>query len=72
MQSAKMTIEDVQRIEPAWIEEVSGAMTDVIADLVAAATKLDQAFHPRTASNLADLVRIANRGCRACAPSGRD
>lgn len=60
MQSAKMTIEAVQRIEPAWIEEVSGAMTDVIADLVAAATKLDQAFHPRTASNLADLVRIAN------------
>ena len=60
MQSAKMTIEAVQRIEPAWIEEISGAMTDVIADLVAAATKLDQAFHPRTASNLADLVRIAN------------
>jgi Fic family protein len=60
MQSAKMTIEAVQRIEPAWIEEISGAMTDVIADLIAAATKLDQAFHPRTASNLADLVRIAN------------
>ena len=60
MQSAKMTIEAVQRIEPAWVEDVSGAMTDVIADLVAAATKLDQAFHPRTAANLADLVRIAN------------
>src|SRR6202048_3907456 len=60
MQSAKMTIEAVQRIEPAWVEDVSGAMTDVIADLVAAATKLDQAFHPRTAAGLADLVRIAN------------
>ena len=60
MQSAKMTIEAVQRIEPAWVEDVSGAMTDVIADLIAAATKLDQAFHPRTAANLADLVRIAN------------
>lgn len=35
-------------------------MTDVIADLAAAATKLGQAFHPRTAANLADLVRIAN------------
>ena len=60
MQSAKMTIEAVQRIEPAWVEDVSGAMTDVIADLVAAATKLDQAFHPRTAANFAELVRIAN------------
>ncbi len=35
-------------------------MTDAIADLVGAATKLGQALHPRTAANLADLVRIAN------------
>ena len=55
-----MAIETVQRIEPARPEEASEAMTDVIADLAAAAGKLGQAFHPRTAANLADLVRIAN------------
>jgi Fic family protein len=55
-----MAIETVQRIEPARPEEASEAMTDVIADLAAAASKLGQAFHPRTAANLADVVRIAN------------
>jgi Fic family protein len=55
-----MVIESVQRIEPTRPEEASEAMTDVIADLVAAASKLGQAFHPRSASNLADLVRITN------------
>jgi Fic family protein len=55
-----MVAETVQRIEPTRLEETSEAMTDVIADLAAAATKLGQAFHPRTAANLADLVRIAN------------
>src|ERR1700682_6292538 len=60
MKSAKTAIETVQRIEPARPGEASEAMTDVIADLAAAATKLAQAFHPRTAANLADLVRIAN------------
>ena len=35
-------------------------MTDAVADLVAAATRLAQSLHPRTATNLADLVRIAN------------
>jgi Fic family protein len=55
-----MVTETVQRIEPTRLEETSEAMTNVIADLAAAATKLDQAFHPRTAANLADLVRIAN------------
>jgi Fic family protein len=55
-----MTLETVQRIEPARPEEASEAMSDAIADLAAAATKLGEAFHPRTAANLADLVRIAN------------
>ena len=55
-----MAIETVQRIEPARPEEADEAMADVIADLAAAASKLGQAFHPRTAANLADLVRIAN------------
>lgn len=55
-----MAIETAQRIEPARPEGANEAMTDVIADLAAAASKLGQAFHPRTATNLADLVRIAN------------
>src|SRR5579875_2738662 len=55
-----MEPETVQRIEPARPEEATEALTDAIADLVAAAIKLGQALHPRTAANLADLVRIAN------------
>ena len=55
-----MTLETVQRIEPARPDEPTEALSDAIADLVAAATKLGQALHPRTAANLADLVRIAN------------
>ncbi|HEY7763389.1 MAG TPA: Fic family protein [Aestuariivirgaceae bacterium] len=55
-----MSIETVQRIEPTRPEEATEALTDAIADLVAAAAKLGQALHPRTAANLADLVRIAN------------
>jgi hypothetical protein len=59
MESAKMTLETV-RIEPARPEETAEAVSDAIADLVAAATRLGQALHPRTAANLADPVRIAN------------
>jgi hypothetical protein len=39
---------------------VTKPLTDAIADLVAAATGLGKALHPRAAANLADLVRIAN------------
>jgi Fic family protein len=55
-----MTIETVQRIEPTRPEEASAALIDVIADLTAAAATLGKALHPRTAANLADLVRITN------------
>jgi Fic family protein len=55
-----MTVETVQRIEPARPAEPTESISDAIADLVAAATKLGEALHPRTAANLADLVRIAN------------
>jgi Fic family protein len=55
-----MTVETPQRIEPARLEEVSAAITDVIADLASASATLGQAFHPRTAANLAALVRIMN------------
>lgn len=54
-----MAPETVQRIEAARPEVATEALTDAIADLVAAATKLGQALHPRRADNLADLVRIS-------------
>src|SRR5258708_2217638 len=53
-------IESVQRIEPARVEEVAETVTDVVAELSAAAAKLSHALHPRTATNLAGIVRIMN------------
>lgn len=53
-------METVQRIEPARLEEVPEALSDVVAELAAASVKLGQALHPRTAANLAALVRIMN------------
>lgn len=55
-----MEVESVVRIEPARLEEPTAAIADVIADLSAAAATLGLALHPRTAANLADLVRIMN------------
>jgi Fic family protein len=55
-----MTEETPQRIEPARFEETSEAIADVIADLSAASAKLGAGLHPRTAGNLADLVRLMN------------
>src|SRR4029077_3562201 len=62
MKSAKtaLNIESVQRIEPARLEEIPEAVTDVVAELSAAAAKLSHALHPRTAANLAAVVRIMN------------
>jgi Fic family protein len=57
---AKSTLESVQRIEPARLEEVPEAISDVVAELAAASAKLGHALHPRTAANLAGLVRIMN------------
>lgn len=48
------------RIEPARLEDPPEAISDVIAELSAASATLGVALHPRTASNLADLVRIMN------------
>lgn len=53
-------LETPARIEPARLEQPTGAIADVIADLTAAAARLEQALHPRTAAALADLVRIMN------------
>jgi hypothetical protein len=53
-------IESVQRIEPARLEEAPEAISDVVAELAAASAKLGHTLNPRTAANLAALVRIMN------------
>lgn len=40
--------------------DAPAAIADVIADLVATTSVLGKALHPRTAANLADLIRIMN------------
>jgi Fic family protein len=55
-----MSPESVSRIEPARVEEPTGAIADTIAELAASAAILGKALHPRTAANLAALVRIMN------------
>jgi hypothetical protein len=55
-----MTAESPQRIEPARLEESSEAITDLVAELAAASATLGRALNPRTAANLAGLVRIMN------------
>lgn len=53
-------IESVQRIEPARLEDVPEPISDVMAELAAASAKLGHTLNPRTAANLAALVRIMN------------
>lgn len=52
--------ETVDRIEPARLTDPPGPVADIVAELAAATATLGQALHPRTAANLADLVRIMN------------
>jgi Fic family protein len=52
--------ETPQRIEPARLEEPSAAVSDAVAELSAASATLGKSLHPKTASNLADLVRVMN------------
>lgn len=55
------TLEAVTRIEPARIEEmVPEGLVDRATALSAAAARLGQNLHPRTASDLAGLTRIMN------------
>lgn len=48
------------RIEPTRLESPPNTITDLIAELYAAATTLDKSLHPKTAQALAQLVRIMN------------
>lgn len=60
MKSAKYSLESPSRIEPARLELVPEAVNDLVADLSAASSALGNHLHPKTASNLANLVRVMN------------
>ena len=53
-------VETVQRIEPARLENPPETIADLVAELSAKSAELGRSLHPRTAANLADLVRIMN------------
>lgn len=53
-------LETPQRIEPARLEDIPEAISDVVAELAAAAAALGKSLNSRTAASLADLVRIMN------------
>jgi Fic family protein len=55
-----VSAESTQRIEPARLEEPGEPIGDVVAELSAATATLGKTLHPRTAANLASLVRIMN------------
>src|SRR5215469_12118966 len=55
-----MSTETTARLEPARLEEPAAPIADTIAELAAASATIGKALHPRTAANLADLVRIMN------------
>ncbi|WP_022684302.1 Fic family protein [Sphingobium bisphenolivorans] len=52
--------ESPSRIEPARIDTLSGDLPDLLAEVAAKAEGLGRSLHPRTAANLADLVRLMN------------
>ena len=54
------SLETPQRIEPARLENTSEAISDVVAELSATSATLGKSLHPKTAANLADLVRVMN------------
>ena len=54
------TLETPARIEPARIEEPKIELVDIVAELTAVTSVLGNALHPRTAANLAGLVRVMN------------
>jgi Fic family protein len=53
-------LEPVSRIEPVRLENPPEAVADLAAELSALSAKLGGSLHPRTAVNLAELVRIMN------------
>ena len=56
----RKSIKSVQRIEPARLENPPEQVADLVAELSAVTARLGRSLHPRTAANLADLVRVMN------------
>ncbi len=48
------------RLEPCLLDDARGELLDLLTELPAAATALAARLHPKTAANLADLVRVMN------------
>ncbi len=53
-------IETPSRIEPCVLDETNAEILDLVAGLSRAAGTLGNRLHPRSAANLADLVRVMN------------
>jgi len=53
-------VESLQPIEPTRLENPPESVADLVAELSASSAKLGRSLHPRTAANLAELVRIMN------------
>lgn len=53
-------IEAPTRIEPCLLDEVNPQLLDLVAELSRASGVLGSRLHPRSAANLADLVRVMN------------
>lgn len=53
-------LETPSRLEPCFLEEARGELLDLVTELPAAASALASRLHPKTAANLADLVRVMN------------
>ena len=53
-----MSLETVERIEPARIEELPERLSDRVAELAAETAILGRTLHPQTAAELARLVRL--------------
>jgi len=53
-------IETPSRIEPSLLDETNAEILDLVAELSRASGALGNRLHPRSAANLADLVRVMN------------
>ena len=53
-------VESPDRIEPCFLENAGGELLDLMAELPAAAGQLGARLHPKTATSLANLVRVMN------------
>lgn len=53
-------LDTIAHIEPTLLDDVPVGLSDVTAEIAGAAASLGTALHPRTAAQLADLMRIMN------------